>query len=375
MMMKKALVVAMAVASISAHAEIEGSLSAGILDFDPSRNLDSAATVQAGLSYDLTPSWALGLDYLTSNPDVTSSASDVDVDIWKLSGIYSFDAIDGWTPYGILGLADGSYGNDNATLLNGGIGLKKSLSNALSLFTDLQAYQSLDEGNTDIGARLGLAYAFGAQPEAAPAEPAPAAPAPVAPVVVAAPVILDTDGDGVLDNADQCAATPAGVSVDATGCPLDTDQDGVFDSFDECKSTPPSVVVDTVGCPVTAEKIYSVDLEVRFPSNSAEIGAAYYDELTEVVTFMRKYPNTEVEIAGHTDSQGSAAYNKALSERRAKAVAAVLAETYGIDASRITAVGYGESSPIATNDTAEGRLSNRRVVADISTRVKEVVTK
>ena len=80
---------------------------------------------------------------------------------------------------------------------------------------------------------------------------------------------------------------------------------------------------------------------------------------------MTSYPLTKVTIEGHSDSSGEAKYNQFLSERRATSIAKVLVDDYGIDSSRVDAIGYGEEKPIADNATAEGRKQNRRVEAVI----------
>ena len=89
----------------------------------------------------------------------------------------------------------------------------------------------------------------------------------------------------------------------------------------------------------------------------------YEPELQQVAEFLNKHTDLNVEIEGHTDSQGAAAYNKMLSQKRADAVKKHLVSVHGIAADRITAVGYGEENPVASNDTAQGRKANRRVVA------------
>jgi len=83
-------------------------------------------------------------------------------------------------------------------------------------------------------------------------------------------------------------------------------------------------------------------------------------EIQRVADVLRQYPETNIQIAGHTDSQGSEVYNQQLSERRAQAVRDALVGM-GVDPGRITVIGYGESRPIASNDTASGRQHNRRV--------------
>lgn len=99
---------------------------------------------------------------------------------------------------------------------------------------------------------------------------------------------------------------------------------------------------------------------ITFALDSADLNAGFYDVLNSVATVLNEFDQTVIEVAGHTDSTGSDQYNQALSERRASSVAAYL-RTRGILADRMIEVGMGESRPIATNATAEGRQLNRRV--------------
>lgn len=97
-----------------------------------------------------------------------------------------------------------------------------------------------------------------------------------------------------------------------------------------------------------------------FANDSASLSAEKKAQLDDLVVFMNEHPQAKVEVTGHTDSSGPEAYNQKLSEKRAQAVATALEEK-GIAASRITATGQGESNPVASNKTAEGREQNRRV--------------
>ena len=100
--------------------------------------------------------------------------------------------------------------------------------------------------------------------------------------------------------------------------------------------------------------------EVLFDFNSAALRSASRDSLSEMANVFEKYPNTTIEVAGHSDSTGTAAYNQRLSERRANSVSNYL-EQLGVRGSRLDAIGYGEAQPRATNGTANGRQLNRRV--------------
>jgi outer membrane protein OmpA-like peptidoglycan-associated protein len=104
----------------------------------------------------------------------------------------------------------------------------------------------------------------------------------------------------------------------------------------------------------------TVKNEVLFDFNSAGLRSASREALREMAGVFEKYPNTTIEVAGHTDSVGSAAYNTRLSVRRADSVGDYLAQL-GVSSSRLDTIGYGESQPRASNATASGRQSNRRV--------------
>ncbi len=163
---------------------------------------------------------------------------------------------------------------------------------------------------------------------------------------------LDSDGDGVPDYLDKCPDTPKGVKVDKVGCPLDSDGDGVPDYLDKCPGTPKGVTVDAAGCWIIKD--------LKFDYNKWDIRPEYHAALDNAVHVLEINPKMKVELRGHTDSVGSDAYNKTLSEKRAKAVMDYLVSK-GISAGRLSAVGKGETDPIATNDTPEGRAQNRRV--------------
>ncbi|MFG6178816.1 OmpA family protein [Halomonas sp. THAF12] len=171
----------------------------------------------------------------------------------------------------------------------------------------------------------------------------------------AAPAPRDTDGDGVIDANDQCPGTPAGVAVDAVGCPLDSDADGVPDYQDQCPGTPAGAEVNALGCEADL-----VLRDVNFEFDSATLTMGAEGILDGVADKLRANQNVRVRIEGHTDSMGPEGYNKDLSQRRADSVADYLA-SQGVDRNRMRTIGYGESQPVASNDTDAGRAQNRRV--------------
>lgn len=173
----------------------------------------------------------------------------------------------------------------------------------------------------------------------------------------------DSDGDGVYDGIDQCPNTPRGATVDAMGCPLDSDEDGVFDGIDQCPGTPLGAVVDERGCLVSIEL---TDVEFNFDSYElTDAAKGYVRDMADAIAAQADPAGTAtLELRGYTDSRGSEEYNQRLSERRARAVLDYMLEVEPDLAAfrdRIAAVGYGESNPIADNETDEGRARNRRV--------------
>jgi OOP family OmpA-OmpF porin len=108
-----------------------------------------------------------------------------------------------------------------------------------------------------------------------------------------------------------------------------------------------------------------VELQVNFDFDRSEVKPEYFSEIEEVADFMEQYPDVVIELEGHTDSVGTEEYNRGLSQRRADAVRQVLIDRFDVQGSRITATGFGESQPIASNDTSAGRAQNRRVMTVI----------
>ena len=171
----------------------------------------------------------------------------------------------------------------------------------------------------------------------------------------------DADGDGIADKDDKCP-TVAGPK-DNAGCPWpDTDGDSVIDKDDAC----PTVAgpASNKGCPeVTTEALDNLKIQARavyFNSGKSTFKSADVPaRLDAMASILKNYPNAKFSIEGHTDSDGSDAFNQKLSEARANVVKNALIER-GINPSNINAVGFGETSPVASNKTAKGKAENRR---------------
>ena len=165
--------------------------------------------------------------------------------------------------------------------------------------------------------------------------------------------------DGVLTGQDRCPGTRPGATVDDFGCEInpDRDGDGVLNEDDRCAGTPPGARIDVYGCEIRDV----IQLPgVNFESGSDMLLPGAEKLLQDAARTLNNYPTLRVEVAGHTDNVGSANLNLGLSDRRAKTVLDHLVK-FGVDPSRLTFKGYGETQPIADNSLTHGRAINRRV--------------
>ena len=266
---------------------------------------------------------------------------------------FAFGQRSEFTPFLIIG-GGGVYNDIAGTkddeltpYLNVGLGFTKSIFgfDNLRLRGEVRAvYDDFQEGQTDFRAGLGLEMGLGSAPvkepevvvREVPVEKIVIQEVPVERIVIkevpapapeVVPVSVDDDGDGVVNERDKCPNTLKGARVDGNGC----------------------VVEQTLTI-----------RDITFENNSARLTANAQRLMENVVAFLRSDSTARISISGHTDSVASDAYNMKLSRSRANEVRDYLVG-YGIDASRLDAAGYGESRPVATNATAEGRELNRRV--------------
>ncbi|MBX7114340.1 MAG: OmpA family protein [Myxococcaceae bacterium] len=176
----------------------------------------------------------------------------------------------------------------------------------------------------------------------------------------------DGDGDGVLDAVDAC---PEEVGpADARGCATrDTDADQVPDHLDNCPHDAGPAA--NQGCPekkkqlvvITRQKLQILE-KVQFESAKARLLKRSFPLLDQIASILKTHPALgKIAIEGHTDSRGNATSNLRLSEQRAQAVMEDLVKRGGVDPSRLTSLGFGDSRPTATNETPQGREKNRRV--------------
>lgn len=365
----------------------------GFYKFDDDYDLEDKGFANIGLQYEFENNIALEASWGQSDTEQDNGPiDDIDWNYTHIDALYYFDAGDRIRPYLAIGAGEGELKinsqTTDETLVNVGGGLKYLFGNAFAMRADLRAINSQDNETTSGLATIALSYLFGADSESSTTTPD---------FEISQAESLDTDEDGIADAIDRCINTPVGITVDTSGCALDSDLDGIADYQDQCINTPDNVRVDNEGCPQDLDKDGIADYQDRclntsigslvdqqgcavrisdiaptlsdlaFTSGSSEMNEEYITELKSLATFLQRYQNTVAVIEGHTDSTGDAQFNAELSEKRAASIRKVLIEQFGIDPSRLKAVGYGESRPIASNITKEGRAKNRRVDTKIET--------
>jgi OmpA-OmpF porin, OOP family len=335
----KTLILSAAIAAVFSGAAIaddhkfEAQATVGGIAFDDP--LEDSSTWGLGLGYVLNQNWTLEAIASKYDTETTDGGLDLDGSQYRLDMVYNVITESQWRPFVVFGLGDqkrelnaAGGSSERDTLLNLGVGVKHSLGENWEFRSDIRAFNSLDNEYTDVAVNAGIAYLFGK---------------------TSAPVK---------------AAAPAPVTKE-----IDSDGDGVFDSKDQCPDTAKQYKVDAVGCPMELTETVSIALAVKFDSAKSVVKDEFVSDIKKLADFMNQYANTVVTVEGHTDSQGSEAYNQKLSQSRAEAVKATLITKFGIEADRVKAVGFGEAQPVADNMTAQGRETNRRVVGAVSTDV------
>ena len=309
---------------------------------DTSENHDSGAHIFVGKQ--LSPHWFAELKYAdlgeagitNRNPAIAAAFPDAAITyrVPSLMAGYQWRVEENLKPFAKIGLSAISnsatggpvpFEKQTSVQIAFGAGLRYDFGKSPWFLRGDADFYDRDAWYAGISVGLHFGPKAESRPYAAPPPPEP----PPMPEPAAEPVPdPDTDGDGVLNELDGCPGSEAGAAVDSRGC----------------------VVQAAIQLP-----------DVRFETNSDRLRPGAESTLNDAAATLIRNPGLLTEVAGYTDSRGDANYNRGLSERRAKTVRDYLIDR-GVDANQLTWRGYGESNPIADNETAEGREINRRVV-------------
>jgi OOP family OmpA-OmpF porin len=384
---------------------------------EPLGYLDDGKALGGEVGFRFDPKWAIRFELSRLFLDMQGPNRPGFGDDGVMLGADAMYFLDNDLAYIFGGLREQSI-EDNYRMVSYGVGKHWEVSDSVRVITEIAGYRDFGQAYNDYSAKLGLAYIFGQTDAAAVRKDTDkdgvydavdrCPDSPTGTLVDATGCGVDMDNDGVLNGTDQCPNTPAGIIVSANGCEikdadkdgvvdindscpntlpgtkvnakgcavdLDKDGDGVLDSNDKCLETPISDKVDVGGCSILLEKEVSIELDVLFANNSSQIENANANNIVEFVNFMKRYGNTNAVIEGHSSSVGRAEYNQFLSQKRANSVKKMLVTKYSIDASRLTAVGYGETQLKDSANTAEAHTANRRIEVKVTAKVKTKATR
>ena len=370
----------------------------GVMVFEGNQNLDPGFTGGFGLGYNFGAHWGTEGVLTFARPEQNVGGGAVDISVGHLDLLYHFRPQERLVPYLALALGGMKLEDDKDLLAGYGVGFKYFYDEDVALRLDLKHLFDINNHDSDktrdyynmLVATVGVSFQFGGEEMAQlvndsdadgvvdAVDRCPQTPAREAVDEVGCPKkkvparIPDSDGDGVADNLDLCPGTETGIAIDATGCPVVTDKDldGVVDALDACPETPAKTVVDVRGCPahvalvapVTELPEPAMTFYLEYLPNATEVSPAFAAEMQKMADFVQANPGRRFAIEGHTDSIGNDAANMKLSLLRAEKIKAYLVEKTGVSASLFEARGFGESNPVADNNTQAGRQQNRRVV-------------
>lgn len=392
-----------AATAFSANREGQFSISPviGGYTFDGKQHLNTNLIYGGRLGYNVTDNFGIEalFDYVHTTPTRTGSK----VDMYRYGGelLYHFMPENTFVPYLAVGFSGLNFDDPKTRgAVDYGLGAKYFLTDNVALRGDVRhiIYDYSAQTMNNLEYTLGAYIAFGGvKPAVKPVEPPPApapapapAPKPVEPPPPAPPAptaaltvspATVTKGQSASlnwksENATGCDIQPGIGPVPPQGARQITPADNTTYNL-SCTGnggTVASAAGVTVVQPPPPAKPKAAErfcdkpatIVVEFDTNKAEIKTKYDADLNRLGTFLKEWPKAKGEISGHTDNVGTAKYNLGLSQRRAASVKKYLVEKFSIAPERLTTEGYGETKPIATNKTKEGRQQNRRIESNFT---------
>lgn len=392
----------------------------GVVEMFKNKNFFNNKNLTPGLAFNYYQGLSKHMDFVGTlgasfldYPNANIPSGNTSKLLGELTGAINFKLLSDYyvvSPYFDLGIGLSNYGKNFGAFIPTGVGFQFNLNNQTFIHLNSQyRIQVTENVSNHFYHSIGISETISKRKEA---------PLKAVPV----PVVLDRDGDGVVDSLDRCPDQPGPAALKGcpdrdgdgipdiddkcpdvpgiakyNGCPIpDSDGDGINDEEDKCPNVPgvaryngcpvPDSDGDGVndeedkcpfevgpasnhGCPVikdeVKEKINKAAQNIFFQTNSYKLLAKSFGSLKEVVQILNENPSYKISVDGYTDNTGRAEYNLTLSDQRAKSVKDYLVEN-GIDESRITSKGHGIDNPIADNNTAAGRAQNRRVEMTLS---------
>jgi OmpA-OmpF porin, OOP family len=415
------MLIAVFLLATSAFAEIKAKTFSitpfiGGYTFEGNEDLKTKPVYGLRFGYDITKEWGIegALDYVKTDYTPNNASSDVNVYGYRVETLYNFLPGNKLVPFLAAGVGgrstnyDGVAMNRNHLLADYGAGLKYFLSDNIALRADVRHLILANDTTHNLEYTVGLTYYFGGPKPAPVPVPEPVQPAPEPKVekpALAVPLNLTADAisdsqinlgwdavneatgykiyrDGVFLTSSKTAKLPdQGLKASTKYCYKVTAVDGTgresVQSNQACATTSAPVVMEqhkeAAHAEVAKEMLEKgrATIDIEFDFDKAIVKPKYHDEIKKFADVMKDYPDLKVTIEGHTDNIGGKAYNENLSMRRSKSIMKYMVDKFGIDASRLTAKGYGMSKPIASNKTAAGRQKNRRVEAAVDYMIKK----
>lgn len=375
----------------------------GGITYEGNQHLETGPVFGGRAGYNFTK--ALGIEALFDYSRTESTLTGKTLDLYRYGGelLYHFWPDNKFVPYLAAGYGGMNFKGANPYPGNSktkgvadyGLGFKYFVTDDIAWRNDIRGllYYYGKQDQHAVEYTTGVYISFGGTPAVSKlADPPPPPPPPVAKPVVAAPpapmATLSASPESILkgqnstlswtsQNATSCEILPVVGSVQTQGStPVTPENNTIYTltcSGEGGKATSTATVGVTVPAPPpppppTPAAVRFCNkpaiLMINFDVDKYNIKPQYHAELKTVGDFLKEFPTSHGDIAGHTDSTHTRAYNQKLSERRANSVKEYIIKNFGIAPERLTSSGYGEDKPIATNKTKAGRAKNRRIVAN-----------